>query len=66
VPNIVVGWLGRFYEPLGPAKFWLLHAGIAAAGSVFALSLNSMVKRLLEERVGGEGAKVWEFPLPSK
>ncbi len=23
--NIAVGWLGRFYEPLGRTAFWLLH-----------------------------------------
>ncbi|CAN5391066.1 peptide MFS transporter [soil metagenome] len=58
VPNIAVGWLGRFYEPLGPARFWLLHAGIAAAGSVLALSLRPYVRRLLAGRIGGEGAKL--------
>ncbi len=51
-PNIAVGWLGRFYEPLGPAKFWLLHAAIAAAGGLLALALRAPVKRLLGGRIG--------------
>ncbi len=58
VPNIAVGWLGRFYEPLGPAKFWLLHAGIAAAGGVLALSFRLSVKRLLYGRISNEDAGV--------
>ena len=31
VSGITSGWLGRFYEPLGGVKFWLLHAAISAA-----------------------------------
>lgn len=45
--NIISGWLGRFYEPLGPAGFWWLHAGIGAAGGVVALLLRPLVRRLL-------------------
>ncbi len=45
--NIVSGWLGRFYEPLGPAGFWWLNAAIAAAGGVLALALRPLVRRLL-------------------
>jgi POT family proton-dependent oligopeptide transporter len=39
VNYFVVGWMGRFYEPLGPARFWLLNAalaGIAAAAMLLA------------------------------
>ena len=50
VPNIVVGWLGRFYEPLGPTAFWWLHAGIAASGGVAALPLRPLIARLLDDR----------------
>jgi POT family proton-dependent oligopeptide transporter len=57
-PNIVVGWLGRFYEPLGPARFWLLHAAIAAAGGVLALVVRAPVKRLLLEQMNGDEIRV--------
>lgn len=45
--NFTVGWLGRFYEPLGPVRFWGLHAAIAAAGAVAALALRPLVARLV-------------------
>jgi POT family proton-dependent oligopeptide transporter len=47
VPFFSVGWTGRFYEPLGPANFWWLHAGIAATGMLLALLLRPVVARLL-------------------
>ncbi|MGI4879999.1 MAG: peptide MFS transporter [Janthinobacterium lividum] len=53
IPNIIVGWMGRFYEPLGPTKFWLLHAGLAAAGGVLALVLRPAVKHLLAGHAEG-------------
>ncbi|MBC7521949.1 MAG: peptide MFS transporter [Sandarakinorhabdus sp.] len=46
-PFFTAGWLGRFYEPLGPVNFWWLHAGIAATGSVLALVLRPLVAHLL-------------------
>jgi POT family proton-dependent oligopeptide transporter len=45
--NIISGWLGRYYEPLGPAGFWWLNAGFGAAGAVLALALRPLVRRLL-------------------
>jgi len=45
--NFAVGWLGRFYEPLGPARFWALHAMIAAAGAVAAIILRPAIARLM-------------------
>ena len=47
IPYLTVGWMGRFYEPLGPANFWWLHAGIAAASTVLALLLRPVIARLL-------------------
>jgi POT family proton-dependent oligopeptide transporter len=53
ISNVVVGWLGRFYEPLGAARFWQLHALIAAAGAVLALASRPLIARLLSRpRVG--------------
>ena len=34
VANNVVGWVGGFYETMGPARFWGLHAVISAAGGL--------------------------------
>ncbi len=45
--NIISGWLGRFYEPLGPAGFWWLNAAIGAGGGMLALALRPVVRRLL-------------------
>ena len=53
VPNLLVGWIGRFYEPLGPSQFWWLHAGIAAAGAALALSLRPLIKWLLAGHAEG-------------
>ncbi len=47
VANVLIGWLGRFYEPMGPSGFWLMHAGIAAAGGVLALGLGGPLRRML-------------------
>ncbi|MEM0952606.1 MAG: peptide MFS transporter [Pseudomonadota bacterium] len=41
------GWLGRFYEPLGPANFWFMHAGIAIAGVTAMLFLRTFLQRAL-------------------
>ena len=45
--NILSGWFGRFYEPLGPAGFWWLMAAVALAGTVVALVLRPLVARLM-------------------
>lgn len=49
IANFAVGWIGRLYEPLGPARFWLLHSGIAAAGLLAALVLRPAIARLINE-----------------
>lgn len=45
--NLAAGWLGRYYEPLGAANFWLLNAAIAASGAILLL----LVRRLVETRL---------------
>ncbi len=47
ISNFTVGWLGRFYETLGPANFWLLHAAVAGAGLVFMLLLGGVLNRMM-------------------
>ncbi len=44
---LLLGWIGRFYEPLGPSRFWLLHAGIAIVAAVPFLLGHKRVARLL-------------------
>ena len=48
--NIAVGWLGRFYEPLGAVDFWWLNAGIAASGGAAAMALRPVIARLLYDQ----------------
>jgi POT family proton-dependent oligopeptide transporter len=45
--GIVSGWLGRFYETMSPAAFWLLHAAIVGSGAVLLLALRSPFTRAL-------------------
>ena len=32
------GWMGRFYEPLGPSRFWLLNAAVAVVPAVVLIA----------------------------
>ena len=43
----LLGWLGRFYEPLGPTRFWLLHAVLIAASMLMLLIGRAWFLRLL-------------------
>lgn len=46
--NYGVGWLGGFYEPLGPVRFWLMNAGVSG----MALVLLVLVARRLARATG--------------
>ncbi len=48
VGNNVIGWLGQFYEPLGPMSFWLLHAGIGAVGALLIILFARPLRRALD------------------
>ncbi len=48
VANNLIGWIGTFYEQMTPLSFWLMHAGIAAAGGMLALLFGPALKRVLE------------------
>jgi POT family proton-dependent oligopeptide transporter len=50
VANNLIGWIGTFYEQLGPLAFWALHAGIGATGGVLAFIYSRTVGRALEPR----------------
>ena len=45
--GIFSGWLARFYEPLGPAAFWAMHAGIGVAGAAALLILGFIGRDVL-------------------
>jgi proton-dependent oligopeptide transporter, POT family len=47
--NLTKGWLGTFYEPLGPARFWLMNSGVAALGVVLVLAFGRALSRRLGE-----------------
>jgi len=48
VANNLIGWIGTFYEQLGPSAFWALHAAIGVAGGVLAFAFSRTLGRLLE------------------
>jgi POT family proton-dependent oligopeptide transporter len=48
VANNLIGWIGTFYEELGPLAFWALHAGIGVTGGVLALVFSRTFGRVLE------------------
>jgi POT family proton-dependent oligopeptide transporter len=52
VGNIVIGWIGGFYERMTPLEFWLMHAGIAACGGVLVMLSRRTLARALH--AGGE------------
>ena len=49
VANIVIGWIGGFYERLTPTAFWTLHAAIAAGGGVLVALLRRPLGRMLAD-----------------
>jgi proton-dependent oligopeptide transporter, POT family len=48
VSNNLIGWIGGFYERLGPAAFWALHAAIGAAGALAVIAFGGPLGRVLE------------------
>jgi POT family proton-dependent oligopeptide transporter len=48
VANNLIGWIGTFYEQLGPLAFWALHATIGGVGGVLAFLFSRTFGRLLE------------------
>ena len=47
VSNIVIGWIGGFYERMSPREFWALHAAIAATGGLVVLLFGRRLGRVL-------------------
>jgi POT family proton-dependent oligopeptide transporter len=50
VANNLIGWIGTFYEQMGPLAFWALHAAIGGVGGVLALAYSRAFGRVLEPR----------------
>lgn len=53
------GWMARYYEPLGPAKFWLLNAAVAGFAAITMLVFHRQWVRALgpvEEKLEGGSA----------
>lgn len=48
IANNLIGWIGTFYEELGPLVFWALHAAIGATGGALALVFSRTFGRVLE------------------
>jgi POT family proton-dependent oligopeptide transporter len=47
--NILIGWIGGFYEHMTPAMFWALNAAIAGVGGLLGLLFNKPLMRRLDE-----------------
>jgi POT family proton-dependent oligopeptide transporter len=45
--NILMGWVGSYYERMSPAEFWMLDAGIAAIGALLILLFGRKLDRAL-------------------
>jgi len=46
--NILMGWVGSYYEKMTPAAFWILDALIAAIGAVLVLLFGRQLNRALQ------------------
>lgn len=44
----LLGWLARFWEPLGPSLYWAMTAALPLAGLVLILLFGGRVARLLQ------------------
>lgn len=47
VGNVLMGYVGTFYEALGPTQFWLLNSGIALTGALLVLIVGRPLTRAL-------------------
>ncbi|HEY5711766.1 MAG TPA: peptide MFS transporter [Allosphingosinicella sp.] len=47
VGNVLMGYVGTFYEQLGPTQFWLLNTAIALTGALFVLIVGRPLTRAL-------------------
>lgn len=45
VSNLLMGWIGSFYDRMGASLFWSLNTAIAACGVLFTLMLGAALRR---------------------
>lgn len=57
VANYLIGYIGTYYERLGPSAFWALHAGIGAAGGILAFLYSRTWGRFLEPQPSPHSAR---------
>lgn len=55
VGGIFSGWLARFYEPMGPAPFWVMHAAIGMGGGALITMFHGRFLRALRLDGNGKG-----------
>ncbi|MDB5710160.1 MAG: hypothetical protein JWL96_2230 [Sphingomonas bacterium] len=48
VSNLIIGWFGGYYEPLGPTMFWLVDAAIGGTGALIILVFGRAIHRALQ------------------
>lgn len=48
ISNILIGWIGGFYERLSPSAFWSWHAAIAAIGGILVILFERRLNRVLQ------------------
>lgn len=44
----IAGWMGRFYEPLGAARFWAVNASVALAAMLLVLLGRRRLKAMMQ------------------
>lgn len=47
IGNVLMGWVGSYYETMTPAAFWALDAAIAAVGALLVLLFGRSLTRAL-------------------
>ena len=47
VSNLIVGWIGTFYESLGPVKLWTMEGCIAFIGGILEFVFANPLNRIL-------------------
>jgi POT family proton-dependent oligopeptide transporter len=62
----LLGWLGRFFEPLGPPLYWAMTAGLPAAGVVLLMLCNRPIARLLATDQARNASSKGIEPLPAE
>ena len=66
--NFLLGWIGRFYEPLGPVLYFAMVAALPVTGSLLLLAFARPMLRLLETAETAETAErvvLQANPLPA-